>query len=310
MHAACVVLAVTAIASATAAPGAATSGGRLREYQPGVTIDWDNGAVHVDTRVVLRQGQLEFLACFHSKDHESILRCEARATAVFQAMGLAGMTPGHPPRWNDVTGDFDAPAGDLVDILLRWDGVAQTHTINACDWLRTIEFGRAPIERPWVFGGSILLEDGLVASEYSGVGVATVDFVDSLIAYSRRYPSILGGVWVAADTDAIPDVGTRVTMIIRPARPRVREVALDFRGVITVDGQSATSEDLADILCLARQLDQDFVQRITVTRTLKTDVLVLRRRLESLGVGEDMVRFDRIDAGDRRGETRRPRADH
>ena len=195
-HAACVVLAATAIASATAAPGAATSGGRLREYQPGVAIDWDNGAVHVDTRVVLRQGQLEFLACFHSKDHESILRCEARAAAVFQAMGLAGMTPGHPPRWNDVTGGFDAPTGDLVDILLRWDGVAQTHTINACNWLRTIEFGRAPIERPWVFGGSILLEDGLVASEYSGVGVATVDFVDSLIAYSRRYPSILGGVWV------------------------------------------------------------------------------------------------------------------
>ena len=35
-----------------------------------------------------REGPLEFVACFGGKEHESILRLEARATHIFMAMGL------------------------------------------------------------------------------------------------------------------------------------------------------------------------------------------------------------------------------
>jgi len=39
--------------------------------------------VVVDSRVVLREGALEFFACRPGKEHESILRLEAPATHIY-----------------------------------------------------------------------------------------------------------------------------------------------------------------------------------------------------------------------------------
>jgi hypothetical protein len=242
--------------------------------------------------VVLREGPLEFLACFAGKEHESIVRLEASATHIYMALGLIGLTPGHPPRWDDQHGTIIPPAGDLVDLSFEWEREGRRETAEAHAWLEEIEYARIPLARPWLFTGSVRLPDDTLASDRSGVGVTLVDFGDSLLALSRPHSSQTGELWVVARTEAIPAVGTPVQLVLRPAKPRSHRVEIDFRGAVFVDGRYASPTDLADLLRLARQLDPQYVQGIALRGTLRTDVRRLQEELRAFGVTLDMVRFD------------------
>ena len=166
--------------SETPSPPASAPSGPVR-FQPGVMIDWHNGTVIADSRVVLRRGPLEFLACGPGKEHESILRLEASATHLYLALGMIGLTPGHPPTWDQARCEFEPPAGDLVDVRCEWYEDEQHRLADAFAWLRQAEYARTPIPRPWVFAGSLRLSDGTLAADRSGVGIALVDFPDSLL---------------------------------------------------------------------------------------------------------------------------------
>jgi len=262
------------------------------EFAPGVRIDWQCPAVYVRTHVVFREGPLEFLACFAGKEHESILRFDASAVHIYQALGLVGMTPGHPPMPN-VKGGFDPPAGDLVDINLRWTDEKGEHVASAFKWLCLTEYGTTPIERPWVFGGSIVRPDNTLASDHSGVGIALVDFHDSLLCYSRRFPSRYGSLWVEANTGAIPPLDTPVWLEFRRATARDRAVDVDHLGVIHVDGRYCTIADLIDILKLERQLAPTRVQVVTLDGVLRADERRLRHALNSAGIPEHTICFSR-----------------
>jgi hypothetical protein len=278
---------------ATGDPPAATQSTTApAAFQPGVWIDWRAPAVHVQTRVVLRAGALEFLACWPGKEHESIVRCDAAATHVYLALGLIGVQPGHPPRWNPETGTFAPPAGGLVDIAFTWEEDGRKRTADAYEWLREVEYGRSPLPRPWIFAGSLRTAAGGLATDQSGVGVALVDFADSLLCFSRRYPSRYGALWATAHTAALPPLDTPVRMVLRPARPRPRVVVLDARGVVWLDGRYGTLADLADVIGLERRLDPGYVQVIDVTAALRSDVRRLREGLRAAGVPADAVRLE------------------
>ncbi|MBN2447999.1 MAG: hypothetical protein JXO22_14810 [Phycisphaerae bacterium] len=260
-------------------------------FQPGVRIDWASRAVLVDTRVVLRAGTLEFLACFPGKEHESIVRCEASAMHIYMALGLIGLTPGHPPRWNESRDAFDPPTGDLVDILFEWVADGQRRQVNAYDWLREYEYGCPPVARPWIFGGSVILPDGTSASDASGAGIAVVDKPDSLISYTRSFPSRLEELWVCANTAAIPPPETPVTMVIRAAQPRECVATLDFRGVLAVNERVVSAADFADLLQSARRLRPDHVQVIHADRPLRADVHALLDGLRARGIPDESIRI-------------------
>jgi hypothetical protein len=287
------VLALTAslaIAAAAAQSPSSAPNGPVA-FQPGVWIDWRQHEVQVLARVVLRSGPLEFLACWSGKEHESILRCEAAAVHVYMALGLIGVQPGHPPIWNPQTESYHAPTGDLVEIALQWQADGQTHTADAYTWLRELEYDRPPIARPWVFAGSQRSAAGALASDTSGIGVALVDFPDSLICLSRRYSSQNAELWVAANTTAIPSVGTPVRMILRPARARAAHVELDFRGDVWLDGQWCALADLADVITLVGRLDAEYRQQIHVRGTLRSDVAHLQETLRGCGVPAEAYQF-------------------
>ena len=107
-------------------------------FASGVSIDWSGRAVLVDTEVVLRRGPLEFFACRPGKEHESILRLNASATHIYLALGLIGLQPGHPPIWNETTGDYERAAGDLLDVECDWQQEGQwCHAAGRPSWRRT-----------------------------------------------------------------------------------------------------------------------------------------------------------------------------
>lgn len=275
-------------------------------FQPGVMIDWSDRAVIVASRVVLRRGPLEFLACFAGKEHESILRLEASATHIYMALGLIGLAPGHPPIWDDTLNDYRRPVGDLVEITCEWEHDGQHHTANAFEWLWEAEYGRTPVPRPWLFAGSLRLSDGSLASDHSGAGLALVDFSDALLSLSRGRSSRSGDLWAQANTAALPPKGTPVRLIFRPARPREYRVSLDFRGQTFLDGRFVSLPDLADLLGLARQIDPQRVQLISAVGSLHSDVRRVQRRLTELGLPPAVVRFSRESPASVPSPTGRP----
>ena len=253
-------------------------------FQRGVWIDWTRHEVQVETRVVLRAGALEFLACWPGKEHESIVRCEASAVHVYMALGLVGLLPGHPPEPDPETDAYGPPTGDLIDISFRWEEDGRSRTLDAWQWLREIEYERTPLARPWIFAGSQRLSDGSLSVDKTGVGVALVDFPDSLVCVTRRYSSRNSELWAEANTPVIPPEGTPVRMVLRAATARHPRVMLDFRGVAWVDGRYCSAADLADLLVSAGQLEPTFVQTIELSGMLDSDVRTLRGQLSAGGV--------------------------
>ncbi len=262
-------------------------------FAPGVRIDWQRRQIHVQTTVVLRQGALEFLACWPGKEHESILRFEADAVHVYMALGLIGLQPGHPPCWNPQRRAYDPPAGDLLDISLEWEDADGRQRSDAYQWLRELRRARPPLPRPWIFAGSLLRADNTLASQYSGVGIALVDFPDSFICFSRRHPSRYGELWAVANTPVIPPVGTPVRLILRAARPRHYRVVLDRWGMLWVNGCYCEGADLANLLQLARQLRPNHVQLIEVRGPVRGYATRVLRQLTAAGLPPDAVRFQR-----------------
>jgi hypothetical protein len=242
---------------------------------------------------VLREGPLEFVACFAGKEHESLVRLEASAVHVYQALGLIGLSPGSPAGWDPQRNAPTPPTGDLIDARFEWLDGGSAKTAPVFAWIREIEHARPAVDRPWVFAGSVRLPDNALAADRSGSGLALVDFPDSLLALTRSRLSRDVDLWAEADTPSIPPTETPVRLVLSAAAPRALIVRLDFRGALFVDERYASIDDAADLIGLARRLTPGSVQRIDARAALSADVMRLGRRLESLGLTPAAVRIER-----------------
>ncbi len=274
--------------------GATQAADGLKRFAQGVAIDWHSPAVHVDGRIVLREGPLEFLACFAGKEHESIVRLNASAAHIYQALGLIGVAPGAPPRWDDAAQRYEPASGDLLELSFAWRDGAELRRAPAASWLLESEYEQVAPQRFWHFAGSRLLDDGTLACERSGSGVALVDFSDSLLALPRGFANRDAELWSRANTAAIPAIETPVTLILQPARWQPRSVQIDAHGRISIDGRRAQPEDLLESLRLMRQLEPAAAQPILDAALLRADIVALRRKIERAGIAADAIRFERI----------------
>lgn len=241
---------------------------------------------------MLREGALEFLAAFHSKDHESILRLGAQPEHVYAALGLIGLEPGHPPQVRENGSCCDGPRGDLVDIFVQWEADGYIQTADSSAWLREAAYRRPVRAQAWIFGGSRVRPDGTLSCRATGEAIALVDFPDSLISHARRASSRWGELWCEANTDAIPLLGTRVTIVLRPAAPRRHVMRLDPAGRLLVDGSFAEPAEVASFILQARELTPGFGQVIAVDRALRSDVRRVRGEIQAAGVPADALRFE------------------
>ncbi|MGE0479090.1 MAG: YdjY domain-containing protein [Phycisphaerae bacterium] len=264
---------------------------RRGEFQPGVVIDWRAREVRARARVVLREGPLEFFACFAGKEHESILRLEGSAASLYAALGLIGLSPGRPPEWSEPRQGYSPPSGDLVDLDVAWRDESVERRVSAWEWIREREYDRLARPRPWVFAGSRVLADQSVSADHSGAGVALVDFDDSLIALSQELASRDADLWALAETAAIPPLDTRVELVVRAARPARISVEVDRRGDLRLNGRVEPFEAVLDALRLAHQLAPAEQLEIRTDGALRADAAQLRQRLLSAGVPPECLRW-------------------
>lgn len=263
----------------------------VRPFQPGVSIDWKEGRVLAAGVVVLQSGPLEFFACGPGKEHESILRLTGRGLHLFQALGLIGLAPGHPPRWNEAAQAYSSPAGDLIDVDVFWQPLIQPDApvpsawrqVRWTEWLLDARTEQPVAPRPWVFAGSIL-RAGELAADRSGALLALTDFSDSLLALTSRHSSANAELWCIANSARVPPIGTCVWLRFSRAKPQDVRVTMDFRGQLHANGFAVDVVGLADLVRIhAQQRPGDCIP-LDVSPALKSDVRELFARLSESGV--------------------------
>ncbi len=219
------------------------------EYAPHLRIDWHKRRVEVDGRVVLREGMLELFACSpHTREHESIVVVEARPLRIYEALGLLGINPGHPIRY-DAGGEHWVPAaGDPLRIEVRWrqDGAVRTADIGT--WMRDIADDKPVPPGVWRFAGSAREGNGAFVADADGTVICVVDFSSALIALPEMKSADNAALWVRAHTPAIPPVGTPVELWLWPVEPVVMEVVVDADGRVIYNDQATSMKRLIERL--------------------------------------------------------------
>ena len=146
---------------------------------------------------MLRSGPLELLACSpKTREHESILVVDARPLHVYQALGLIGLAPGSPSRFDEASRKSIPPSGEPTVVEVRFRLAGGEQTVPAEKWLLDVKTKQSPESLNWVFAGSKTLEDGRFLADLDGTVVCVVDFDSALVAvgetHSRRKRSALG----------------------------------------------------------------------------------------------------------------------
>lgn len=223
----------------------------VRPFAEGVRIDWPKLTIEVDAEVVLRQGPLELFACSpRTKEHESIISVPAKVMHIYQALGLVGLTPGKPLRFDEEAKRWEQPRGDGVELRVRYTDERGTHVVASEQWVTYAKSlnPTPPVVLDWIFAGSTNLPDGRLAADVDGTIACVVDFESALITLSSRHSADNEELWLTANTKEIPPRGTKCTLLIRSDhRPTVELDLLDEHTVRYKD-QSLSAEQLAKVL--------------------------------------------------------------
>jgi hypothetical protein len=281
------------------ATGPAASQPHVVQFQPGIRINWTQRHVEADVTVVIREGPIELFACSaKQREYESIVRFEGLPTHLYQAMGLIGLTPGHPDRFDD-NGKFVAASGDFVDVEIRYPGTdGQTRQVPIETWMQPAE-GNAPLGRlPWVFAGSQPLAGGKgIASDVEGTVVALVEFSSSLIALPEYHSESNTELWLRPRTERIPPLGTKGQLIIRAAPLRLH---VESGGKLRMGNRAMTRNELAQLVSERVKADEGLRVEITAApgaEGLETKSLV--QMLRGLNVREKAIEVF-AESGDKR----------
>lgn len=194
---------------------------RAVDYAPGVRIDFRVPKVEIACDVILREGPLELFAYSKApvpKEHESILKTNVPCSTIYQALGLIGLRPGHTARYFPETRTERAASGDPVEVRVRYELDGRMVEQSACDWMIDVAARRPMVPRVWVFSGSERDQANRFTADEEGTLVTVVDFPSSLLSLATSHSSSDTDLWLRANTEAIPPLGTTVTLIFQPAK--------------------------------------------------------------------------------------------
>jgi hypothetical protein len=280
--------------------GVAKTGSRPpAEFQPGVRIDWAAREVRVKATVILRQGDIELFACSPKlREHEAIVRIEARPLHVYLAMGLIGLTPGEPPAYDPDTRTGTPAHGASLEIMIRHGapGAEQSEPIE--QWMQHARTGEPLEPQDWIFAGSRMLasaeseEDAAasgIAADVEGTVIALVDFPSSLIALPEHRSDSNESLWLRPRTERIPPVNSACELIIRHGPIRLR---LTGSGEIALGGHKLTLDQVSgEIRKVLKEWPAQQI-RIGIDPACPAGPIEeLRRALKSLDLPREQVRW-------------------
>lgn len=236
---------------------------RVVEFGPGIRIDYRTPQVEIDGEIILREGPVELFAYAKSsvpKEHESIVLLRSRPKRIYEALGLIGLVPGHTMRYDWETEKTRLPAGDPVEVLVRWQSADGMRTASVCDWMMNPRTGRPMTPRHWLFTGSERFDDGTFFADIEGTVVTVVDFPSAVLGLPESHSDSDADLWLIANTEAIPAEGTAVTLIVRPVAKMLR-IAIDAEGAVTLNGVAV---DISALTAAAKRATEGWTERAGV----------------------------------------------
>ncbi len=218
---------------------------RSAAYAPGIRINWARSIVELDGTVVLRRGPLELFACTpRTREHESIVAVHARPQHIFEALGLVGLEPGAPAHYGPDGRRRVAARGAAlrIDVAVRTGETERVFGVH--EWMRHAGGGRHLERCDWVFAGSRRLPNGGFAADGEGTVICVVDFASAVIALPDTHTSDNAALWVEADSEQIPPLGTACIVRISSARRGRTLVSVRSTGELWVDERPMTLSEL------------------------------------------------------------------
>jgi hypothetical protein len=182
-----------------------------------VTVDANKGAVSFGARVNMEAGLIEYLICAEwGKLHESVLVTNANPLDIQLGLLALGMKYGGGLTHQ---GDPAQGKGDPVRIFVQWDDRGTTQEVRGERFVLNTTRETAMEEADWIFTGSVVLEEGFAAQTY-GLIVATYN--DPYAILNNPLPSRADDEILFVNSNAVPPVGTAVTVILEAANGPAR----------------------------------------------------------------------------------------
>ncbi len=151
------------------------------------------------------------------REYESILDADVDARKVYEALVRAKAVSGEPVRFEP----YQAPRGQMMRILLRYEQDGKQHTVPAQSWLRTKSGGEAKLD--WVFAGSRWLADDdnpnklhTFLAQSEGVLMSLGNMESALLDVNVRSSNLQADIDLDYNSERIPPIGTPVTIILEP----------------------------------------------------------------------------------------------
>jgi hypothetical protein len=179
----------------------------------------DQRRVLVETTVCLRQGQLEgLLTRKQTKEHEYILAVDCDARHIHAALLGARAKPGSPVKFEP---KYEPATGSAIKITLQYEEKGKLVSVPASKWIRNTKT-KKDLDVNWVFAGSQLAIDPndkqkppmYLANHGDIICVCNIEdaMLDLPVQSTKSFDD---RVW-EANTDRIPALDTKVTMILEP----------------------------------------------------------------------------------------------
>lgn len=193
----------------------------------GVRLKADQGTVEVHGRVNQRSGGIEVFACAPAgKLHESVVVLDCVPSGLHAGLLALGLEPGVPVVYG-ARDAFRPPGGPPVEIEVLWrDAQGREQRARAEDWIWDEVRGAAMERAGWIFAGSIEqpLPDrpGAVLFAADAVKSLAVTYHDATSLLENPHASGRNDAAYSANERAVPEVGTPIVAVFRPAQGGAR----------------------------------------------------------------------------------------
>jgi hypothetical protein len=182
-------------------------------------VQGEKRRVLVSAAICLRKGPLELLMTRKdTKEHEAIIAADVDARRLRVALELAKATPGSPVKFDP---RYVPASGQVIKITVAYEDKARKVVhVRAQDWIRDARTQK-PLAHDWVFTGSKLVPNPLEKNKpiflaNDGDLVCVSNFESALLDLPIKSSKANSELAFEANSDKIPPVGTRVTVIFEP----------------------------------------------------------------------------------------------
>lgn len=207
----------TTASAATTLPATNASG--TTDRLPHLQVDVTHHRVRVECEAVKADYPLEFFCVVTGgNEYEAVVRSPVRPSHLHLALLMLGLKPGSPARYVETEQRWLPPAGPSLRVSVEFtDKDGKTVTVPASRLMRNLRTKEPAPDHPWIFSGSLVLEDGKYMADTTGTIISVVNVDAAVIDIPNVASKAMESRECEPNPDVLPATGTKMWMIIEPA---------------------------------------------------------------------------------------------